>query len=63
MSSERSEPRSNWTLRLISPKFNDELYLWMSTIPVVCGLIQFIVGFGYFLRLIGGITEPDSLFD
>jgi hypothetical protein len=53
MSNEPSEPRSNWTLRLISPKFNDELYLWMSTIPVLCGVIQFIVSFCYYLRFIG----------
>lgn len=53
MSNEPAEPRSNWTLRLIAPKFNDELYLWMSTIPVVCGLIQFTVSFCYYLRFIG----------
>lgn len=60
MSNEPTEPRSNWTLRLIAPKFNDELYLWMSTIPVVCGLIQFIVSFGYFLRFIGAICSGAS---
>jgi hypothetical protein len=53
MSNVPSEPRSNWTLRLISPKFNDELYLWMSTIPLLCGVIQFIVSFCYYLRFIG----------
>lgn len=53
MSNEPNESRSNWTLRLIAPKFNDELYLWMSTIPVVCGVIPFIVSFGYYLRFIG----------
>ncbi|MFT5806551.1 MAG: hypothetical protein ACI9LG_000821 [Moritella dasanensis] len=53
MSNEQSEPRSNWTIRLISPRFNDELYLWMSTIPVFCGLIQFIVSFCYYLRFVG----------
>jgi hypothetical protein len=55
MSNEIPEPRSNWTLRLISPKFNDELYLWMSTIPVLCGLMQFILSFFYYLMFMGKV--------
>ena len=48
-----TEPRSSWNKRLISPKFNDELYLWMSTIPVICGLFQFLMTFGYYLGFLG----------
>ncbi|WP_137223499.1 hypothetical protein [Shewanella sp. MEBiC00475] len=53
MSNEIIEPRSTWTMRLISPKFNDELYLWMSTIPIFCGVMQFILSFFYYLRFMG----------
>jgi hypothetical protein len=53
MNTEKTEPRSDWLSRLISPKFNDELNLWMSTIPVFCGIIQCLLVFYYYVRFVG----------
>jgi len=49
MNTEKTQPRSDWLSRLISPKFYDELNLWMSTIPVFCGIIQCLMMFYYYV--------------